>query len=136
MPTVAAGDELPEWVVDAVDPEKMKTMAALLADPNPIHWDVDAVRSLGMGERPVNQGPNNMAYVANMLAAWVGGHQHLRMLRVRFLANVLGGDRVVAGGRVIAVEPSPDGQLATCEVWLERDGNRVMAGEARVVVPH
>ncbi len=135
MPTVAAGDVISEWVVEHVDPDRMKTMAALLADPNPIHWDVDAVRSLGMGERPVNQGPNNMAYVANMLDAWAGGHQHLRMPRVRSLANVLGGDRVVAGGRVTAVEHSPDGQLAACEVWLERDGDRVMAGEARVVVP-
>jgi acyl dehydratase len=135
MPTADVGDALPEWTVDPVDAEKMKTMAALLADPNPIHWDVEAVRALGMGDRPVNQGPSNMAYVANMLAAWSGGHQHLRTLRVRFLANVFGGDRVVAGGRVIAVEPADGGTLATCEVWLRRGDDTVMAGEARVLLP-
>ena len=135
MPTAAVGDALPEWAVDAVDPEKMKTMAALLADPNPIHWDVDAVRELGMGDKPVNQGPNNMAYVANMLAAWAGGHQHLRALRVRFLANVFGGDRLVAGGTVTAVEPADGGTLASCDVWLRRGDDTVMAGNARVLLP-
>lgn len=135
MPTAAVGDALPEWAVDAVDPEKMKTMAALLADPNPIHWDVDAVRELGMGDKPVNQGPNNMAYVANMLAAWAGGHQHLRTLRVRFLANVFGGDRLVAGGTVTAVEPADGGTLASCDVWLRRGDDTVMAGNARVLLP-
>lgn len=134
--TATVGSPLPEWVVEAVDPEKMKTMAALLDDPNPIHWDVAAVAALGMGDRPVNQGPNNMAYVANMLAAWTGGHEHLRSLRVRFLANVFAGDRLVAGGRVTAVEPDDDGVLAHCEVWLERgEGDRVLAGDATVALP-
>lgn len=132
---VSVGDDLPEWVVEAVDAEKMKTMAALLADPNPIHWDVAAVRGLGMGDRPVNQGPNNMAYVANMLAAWAGGHQHLRTLRVRFLANVFAGDRLVAGGTVTAVEAGRGGTLATCDVWLRRGEDSVMAGQARVLLP-
>lgn len=135
MRTADVGDTLPEWTVDPVDTEKMKTMAALIADPNPIHWDVEAVRALGIGNRPVNQGPSNMAYVANMLAAWSGSHQHLRTLRVRFLANVFGGDRVVAGGRVSAVEPVDGGILATCEVWLRRGDDTVLAGEAKVIVP-
>ena len=73
------GDPLPELVIDPVDPEKMKTMAALLRDPNPIHWDVDVVRQLGMGDRPVNQGPNNMAYLVNLLAAFAGGYERVRV---------------------------------------------------------
>ena len=62
------GDALSERVIESVDAEKMKTMALLLRDPNPIHWDVGSVRELGMGDRPVNQGPNNMAYLGGMLA--------------------------------------------------------------------
>ena len=132
-PTASVGDALPELVVDRVDAEKMKTMALLLRDPNPIHWDVETVRSLGMGDRPVNQGPNNMAYLVDMLARYAGGNDRVRGLRVRFLANVFAGDRLVAGGRVTGVDDSM-GEL-TCEVWLRRDGREddlVMAGEARV----
>jgi acyl dehydratase len=134
----AVGDELPELVVAAVDAEKMKTMAALLRDPNPIHWDVDAVRDLGMGDRPVNQGPNNMAYLVNLLASYAGGYEGVLALRVRFLANVFAGDRLVAGGTVTAVDDDGPRRLVRCDVWLRRDGaadDTVMAGQATVALP-
>lgn len=128
---VAVGDRIPELVIDPVDVEKMKTMAALLQDPNPIHWDVEVVKRLGMGDRPVNQGPNNWAYIGSMLAAWAGGDEKVRNMRVRFLDNVFGGDRVVAGGEVTAV----DGDRVTCDVWLKRDGEHpVVSGTAVVVM--
>ncbi|MEQ8716741.1 MAG: MaoC/PaaZ C-terminal domain-containing protein [Acidimicrobiales bacterium] len=126
---VAVGDEIPELVIDPVDTEKMKTMAALLQDPNPIHWDVEVVKKLGMGDKAVNQGPNNWAYIGSMLAAWAGGDDKVRNMKVRFLDNVFAGDRVVAGGKVTAVE----GDLVTCDVWLARDGDHpVVAGTAVV----
>lgn len=133
------GESLPELVVDSVDPEKMKTMAALLRDPNPIHWDVESVQTLGMGDQPVNQGPNNMAYLVNLLAAYAGGFDRVRRLQVRFLANVFAGDRLVAGGVVTEVDtPESAGDvLARCDVWLRRDGDEhdtVMAGTATVAM--
>lgn len=133
---VRPGDELPEWTVEEVSVEKMKTMAALLADSNPIHWDVAAVRALGMGDRVVNQGPNNMAYLMNMLAAWSGDMGRVRGLTVRFLANVFAGDRLVAGGRVVAVdEDGAGGRTAVCDVWLDvQDGQRAISGTARVLL--
>lgn len=127
------GDAIPEWELKAVSREKMKTMAALLADSNPIHYDVATVRALGMGERPVNQGPNNVGYVVNMLSAWAGGPQHVRRFRVRFLGNVLGDDRVVARGRVTALREEDGRLLAECAVELAVDGERpVLSGTATV----
>src|SRR5262245_62328159 len=108
-------DPLPELVIESVDPERMKTMAALLRDPNPIHWDVESVRALGIGDRPVNQGPNNMAYLVNLLAAFAGGFEYVTALRVRFLGNVFAGDRLVAGGEI--TELDDDGQTVHCAVW-------------------
>jgi acyl dehydratase len=131
----AVGDELPPYVIDDVDPEKMKTMASILRDPNPIHWDVESVRALGMGDRVVNQGPNNMAYLVNLLTAYAGGADRVRGLRVRFLANVFAHDRLVAGGRVTQVDAGTGS--VTCEVWLRRDGDpddTVMAGVATVLI--
>lgn len=132
---IVVGTRLPEWRVRSVSAEKMKTTAALLADPNPIHWDVAAVRALGMGERPVNQGPLNMAYVQNMLAAFSGGHDRLRRFRVRFLDNVFAGDELRAGGVVTTVRDEAGETLADCEVVLEAaDGRRVLTGTATVVI--
>lgn len=131
----AVGDELPDYVIERVDAEKMKTMALLLRDPNPIHWDVDSVRSLGMGDRPVNQGPNNMAYLVNMLAGYAGGFDRVTGLSVRFLSNVFADDRLVAGGRVAAVDVSTG--RVDCDVWLRRNDDAddvVMAGTASVHV--
>ncbi|NYE35832.1 acyl dehydratase [Nocardioides cavernae] len=132
---VRVGDRLPEWDLPRVSREKMKTLAPILADPNPIHWDVDVVRGLGMGERPVNQGPSNMAYVMNMLAAWSGGHDRLRRLRVRFAGNVLGDDHVVARGVVSAVRDEGGRTVATCDVELVVvDGAVALTGTADVDV--
>jgi acyl dehydratase len=127
------GTEIPPLVVEEVPVEQMKTVAALLRDSNPIHWDVDAVKTLGMGDRPVNQGPNNMAYVANMLVAWAGGDPgRVRAMRVRFLGNVFGGDRVVARGVVTGVREEGGERLADLDVWLERGEDRVLDGTATV----
>lgn len=134
---VHPGDSLPEWTLESVSAEKMKTMAAILHDPNPIHFDVDVVRRLGMGEKVVNQGPNNMAYVMNMLAAWTGDAASVRDLSVRFLANTYAGDRLVAGGTVLEVEATDDGtREAFCEVWLDANGDtRALSGRAQVMLP-
>jgi len=49
--------ELPAWKLDGVDPARMKTLALLLADPNPIHVDQAAARRLAGTDQVVNQGP-------------------------------------------------------------------------------
>ncbi len=126
----SVGDELPRLVIEAVDAGKMKTMAALLGDSNPIHWDVDTVRELGMGDQPVNQGPNNLGYVMNMLGDWAGGAERIQNIRVRFVDNVFAGDRLEAGGTVTAI--GDDGTVE-CDVWLARDGTHpVLAGKTTV----
>lgn len=133
--TVEPGTEVPPFVVESVPVEAMKTVAALLHDPNPIHFDLDAVAALGMGDRPVNQGPTNMAYVVNMLTAWTGDSACLRRLQVRFLGNVFAGDRVAARGVVTGVREEGAERLADLDVWLERSPeDRVLAGTATVVL--
>ncbi len=69
---VEAGDEIPEWVMPSVRPERMRTMAAILRDPNPVHWDASVVAAMGLGERVINQGPLGLGYMVNLLHAWAG----------------------------------------------------------------
>lgn len=133
------GDHLPELRIDAIDPRDIMLMALVLRDPNPIHYDVDAVRAAGLGEVEVNQGGATMAYLLNMLSRWTGSQANLRSIRCRFSANVLAGDNVTAGGTVTAVTPddrSPGDVIVECDVWVERDdGVRAVTGSARVRYP-
>jgi acyl dehydratase len=119
--------------MESVDPARMRTMAAILRDPYPVHWDRDANAALGLGGRVTNQGPLNLGYIVNMLLAWAGP-SCVRRLTVSFGAPVLDGDRVTAAGRVESVITVDGEQRAECTVWLERDGEQVVTGTAVVAL--
>jgi len=130
---VSIGDDLPPWTVERVDAARMKTMAAILRDPYPVHWDRAANEALGLGGRVINQGPLNLGYLANMLMAW-GGATCIRRLTVSFGRPVLDDDHVVATGRVTAIEQGEGERLATCDIWLMRGDERVVTGVAVVAL--
>ena len=125
------GDPLPPLVVDAVGAEKMKILAAILRDPNMIHIDRDLIRSRGLGDKLINQGPTNLGYVTNMLEANFGPGSIAR-LTIRFGSNVFEDDTVTAGGTVTEVGDA----TLTCDVWLDRqDGTRAVEGTAVLRAP-
>ncbi len=138
LDSFTVGTEFPHYDVGIVDAENMKTMAVLLQDPNPIHWDVRAVGRLGLGYKPINQGPNNMAYVVNALVSWFGGIENFRNLKIRFIANVYAGDRLTVVGSITSVDEFEDDVLATCDVQLLRgdieNSDIVLAGQASVIL--
>lgn len=131
---VTVGTTLPVYEV-LVDRQPMKTMAALLGDPNPIHWDPRATAELGMGTRPVNQGPLNMGYLMTMLTGWAGGRDRIISFRVRFMRNVLADDRVRATGTVTAVRATEAGRVADCDIVLSVVGEEdALVGTASVLL--
>ena len=130
---VAVGDVVPEWVMADVRPERMRTTAAILRDPNPIHWDREVTRSRGLDGRVVNQGPLDVGYLANMLMAWQGP-ACIRRLQVRFTAPVLDGESVTARGVVTAVDRVEGETHAHCDVRLMRGDEPVVAGTAVVAL--
>src|SRR3546814_12612112 len=77
-----AGDELPPFVIESVNADAMKEWAVFLHDPNPIHLDVEVVKAKGLGDKVINQGPANVAYVMNMLAAAFPGSRRSEERRV------------------------------------------------------
>jgi 3-hydroxybutyryl-CoA dehydratase len=132
--TTTEDEALPEWTLAEVDAEKMKVLALLLADPNPLHFDPAVAPRLGVAQRPVNQGPSNMAMLANMLrAAFPDGR--ISRLRVQLRGSVMAGQGVRARGRVVARERIGDVEQVRCEITLEIDGGAVvLAGDADVVL--
>lgn len=140
------------------DPAAMKTMAALLRDPNMIHLDPAASEALGFGARVVNQGPISMGWVHTMLARAAGGPENVLSTRIRFHDTVFGGERVVAGGEVTAIvarrgqrgvrqegghssgteelDVARRGDIVECAVWLDvqrpEGPVRALSGTARL----
>lgn len=124
------GDALPPFVIESVSPEAMKDWAVFLADPNPIHLDVEVVKAKGLGDRVINQGPINVAYMMNMLMAAFPGCR-IDSMDSRFLDNVYGGDKAVASGTITAIE----GNRISCEFTLNVEGRgTVNSGTATIIV--
>jgi acyl dehydratase len=130
--TADVGTEIPPWKMESVDPQRMKTMAAILRDPYPIHWDHKSLESLPT-ERVVNQGPLNLSYIANMLMAWQGPAS-IRRLKVNFTGWVLEGDEVTATGTVTSIDDVADERHATCDIRLARGDKDVVVGTAVVAL--
>lgn len=125
----SVGDALPPFVVESVSPEAMRDWSVFLADPNPIHLDVEVVKAKGLGDRRINQGPINVAYMMNMLMAAVPGCR-IEAMDSRFLDNVYEGDRLTASGTVTAIE----GNRLTCEFQLDVAGRgTVNSGTATLI---
>ncbi len=124
------GDALPPFVVESASPDAMKQWAVFLADPNPIHLDVEVVKAKGLGDKRINQGPMNVAFMMNMLmAAFPGGR--IEAMDSRFLDNVYEGDRLTASGTVVAIE----GNRVSCEFTLDVAGRgTVNSGTATILL--
>lgn len=135
--TVEVGTVVPPWEMPDVDPARMKTMAAILRDPYPVHWDPDSVAALGRGHRVINQGPLNLAYITNMLMAWQGDGC-IRRLQVSFTDPVLDHESVTAMGTVTSIDEHQGEhgaeRRATCEIRLDRGGETVVIGVAVVAL--
>ena len=112
-----------------VEPSAVSRIAQILRDPNPIHFDPNAVRAAGLGVRPINQGPANLAYAVNMLLAAYPGYR-IAEIRSRYLANVLVSDPVEALGEA---EPS-DGTEVRCRFRVVNGaGQDAVVGSATLV---
>lgn len=114
-----------EWHLDRIDPERMKVLALILDDPNPIHVDRRAVRDLGLGDRRINQGPCNMAFLVNMVQRALP-HLVVRDVDVRLIGMAHEGDAVDVEGRLV---PSDDPEAVVYEVSATvRGAGRIVDG--------
>ena len=134
--SVSAGDKIPDWVMERVQPERMRTMAAILRDPNPVHWDRESVDKLGfgIGKRTINQGPLGLSYMLNMLHDWAGPTS-VRRVYMTFPQLVLDDYHVTAQGEVTGVREENGETLADCDIWLYQEENgKLLVGTAIVCV--
>jgi acyl dehydratase len=132
---VNVGDTLKPFRIASVSPAGMKVWAKFLHDPNPIHLDPAVVKAKGLGDRVINQGPANLAYLINMLQGAVPNGL-IESLEVRYVDNVFGGEAVEAGGTVKDVSEDGSKRRVSCEVWLRAEARgAVLTGTAILATP-
>lgn len=117
---VRVGDEVPS-LQRVVTREDVKAYADASGDQNPLHQDDEAARAARF-PGIVAHGMFTMGHLATCLVAWTGDASALARMRVQFRAPVFMGEKIVAGGKVSAVDA--ERRTATLEVWVtvERDG--------------
>jgi acyl dehydratase len=131
LESISEGDALPELsrTVTAVD---IKAYADAGGDQNPLHQDDEFARSVGF-DGIIAHGMFTMGHMAAAIAEWAGDGVTIERLTAQFRAPVPMGERIVAGGRIKAVDAA-DGTI-TLETWvrLDRDGDAewpIRKGEA------
>ncbi|KGB83316.1 MAG: hypothetical protein CL814_10505 [Confluentimicrobium sp.] len=133
---IETGAELPAYRIESVSPETMKVWAPILRDPNPIHLDREVVKAKGLGERLINQGPINVAYVMDMLMRNFPQGRIVSMTN-RFVDNVYEDDAVEATATITGVEKAGDETRVSCDFALKADERSVViSGTAVVAVPN
>jgi acyl dehydratase len=131
---VNIGDTLPERPGPDITKARIQMVMDAMDDVNPVHIDEELVKKMGL-RGLVNQGPSNLAYIINMLAAWTGDPDCVLRMKIRFHNLVVPGDNTVAGGTVTAVRDEAGRRVADCDVWLKlQDGTTMLAGMATVAI--
>jgi acyl dehydratase len=110
-----AREPLTSFRVAAVNAERMKALALLVEDPNPIHIFPEDAAAAGLGDRVINPGSANLGYVLNALLA-IDPNVEIENVRIALRGNVAAGDEVVAAA-LWSGDEIDDGRLRLrCEV--------------------
>jgi acyl dehydratase len=124
------GQRVAPFVIESVDPERIKTVAAILQDPTPTHLDPAVTRARGMGESLQTQGALNMTWFLEAAVRFAGGADRLVSFKVRFLDNVFAGERFECTGTITAIDAGA--AHAELDLIATANGRQVLGGTAVV----
>lgn len=121
--TVKVGDQL-EPLSRTVTQDQIDAYAEASGDHNPIHVDAEFAISVGL-PGAIAHGLLEMGILAEALARWAGGVDHVQSLEVRFSKPLVAGDTITCTGTVTAVDEAE--ALATLDVEATSNrGERVL----------
>ena len=122
---VHEGDEIPARS-KVVRREDVKAYADASGDQNPLHQD-DAF-AMGVGfPGIIAHGMFSMAHLASALTDWLGDPAALVRLKVQFRAPVFMDETLIAGGRVVSMDPQTRRARLEVTAFVDREGGRVFA---------
>lgn len=130
---IKAGDSLPPFV-RPTGLETWNRFAGVNEEYVPIHMDDEAGRAAGFPSA-IGQGNLQWSYFHNLLREWLGRAGRIDRVSARFQEPNLKDTVVTAQGRVLQVEPSPEGLRVFVELWtVDNHDRRLAVGEAVVTV--
>lgn len=123
------GEDLTPLVKEPVTRLQLVKYAGASGDFNPIHWDPERGREMGL-DGVIAHGMLSMGFLGQYVAG-LAGPERVRRLQVRFAAMVRPGDKLTCRGTVRSV----DAGRALVDIWAEnQDGEKVTTGEAEVEI--
>ena len=132
--SIAVGDELPEYVRTTGFAE-WNRYAAVNDEFIPIHMDDDAGRAAGNERGAFGMGNLRLAYLTNMLRAWIGDDGQIRSLSVKYRSMNQKGDVLRAVGEVIGKEIVDGAALVHLTVdVVDQNGTSTTPGTATVML--
>ena len=117
------GSFLKSWEF-LVPQESMDIWAKILDDPNPIHLDVESAKLLGLGDKTINQGPANIAYIMNMVEKNFPGSQIIKMNN-KMTNAVLEGDLAIVSGQILKIQKDGDQLIVSCAINLKVGAEKI-----------
>ena len=127
------GDRLENWSF-TVTQENMNLWAEILDDPNPIHLDVNSVKSLGLGEKTINQGHANIAYIINAINYNFPDSEIIK-LNNNMTDSILEGDKITVSGQIDNIIEESNKLIINCQLQLNVGQEKVsVVSEADILI--
>ena len=127
------GDRLENWSF-TVTQENMNLWAEILEDPNPIHLDVNSVKLLGLGEKTINQGHANIAYIINAINHNFPDSEIIK-LNNKMTDSILEGDKITVSGQINNIIEESNKLIINCKLQLNVGQEKIsVVSEADILI--
>ena len=127
------GDSLENWNFTVIQ-ENMDLWAEILNDPNPIHLDVNSVKLLGLGEKTINQGHANIAYIINAIN-YNFPESEIIKLNNKMTDSIVEGDKITVSGQIDNIVEENKKLIITCQLQLNVGKEKVsVVSEADILI--
>ena len=132
--SIQAGDQIPPFVRRTHFAE-WNRYAAVNDEFIPIHMDDEAGRAAGNERGAFGMGNLRLAYLVNMLRAWIGDDGEIRSLTAKYRSMNQKGDELRCVGEVIGKEIVDGKALVHLRVdVVDQNGTSTAPGEATVAL--
>ena len=126
------GHKINQWS-HHVRQEDLNSWSKILNDPNPIHFDANAVKKIGQGDKCINQGPANIAYLINTIFY---NFPKCKILNIknRLNGNVFVDDIVTVSGEITNISNKNESRIISLSLNLStQENNYLVISEVELI---